>query len=77
MASKETRTRSRNPNKTIWNLHEIKDECVTARRQWEKAFEMAEKRMDVNLLLHLSRLRHAIDAIERRASDALNGAYQE
>jgi hypothetical protein len=77
MASDQAKTRSRIPNKTQWALRDILDECAAGRQQWSKANDIAEKRMDLNLLLHLSRLRHALDAVERRASDALNGEYRD
>jgi hypothetical protein len=77
VASNQARTRSRIPNKTQWALRDILDECATGRQQWSKANEIAEKRMDLTLLLHLSRLRLALDAIERKASDAITGEYRD
>lgn len=77
MSSKDTRTRNRIPNKTLWALRDICDECAAGRQQWSKANELADKRMDIVLSLHLSRLRHNLDAIERLAASALNGEYKE
>lgn len=61
----------------MWALRDICDECAAGRQQWSKSNEIAEKRMDLPLLLALSKLRHNLDAIERKAAAALTGEYKE
>lgn len=71
------RTRKRIPDKTLYALRDIGDELVDARRAWNKAYELAERRFDTVMLLELSKLRRALDTIERKASAAMQGKYSE
>ena len=69
------RTRKRMPDKVLAGLRDIADEAISARRSLERAFDRAETRMDDTMMLILSRALNAVNAIERKSRDAIEGRY--
>ena len=69
------RTRKRMPDKVLANLREITDEVTDARRNLERALDRAETKMDDTMMLILSRALNAVNTIERKSRDAIDGRY--
>jgi len=69
-------TKTRLANKTIWALEDIAGHCGSARRQWRRAMDRAEKRNDAVMMASLARLRDRLAEIERLARDARQGKYE-
>lgn len=70
-------TKTRLPNKTLWALDDILDDCESARKAWRVAMGRADKLMDPIMLAALAKLRDAIAEIERKSRDARAGKYDE
>lgn len=70
-------SKTRLANKTQWALQDILDETAAASRQWQKAMERAEEKMDLSLIHALARMRDNLAVIERKATDALKGEYRK
>ena len=70
-------SKTRIPNKTQWALHDISSEALFASTHWQSLMKIAEQRVDPQSAIHLARLRDNLAEIQRLASDALEGKYQE
>lgn len=75
MAKSDAKTADRIPNKTLWSLDAIQEQCIEHRVAWRKLMDIAEKRLDPEMALYLARTRDAVAEIERLASDAQNGKF--
>lgn len=69
-------TKTRLANKTIWALEDIVANCRDARRQWKRAMDRAERRVDPVMMASLAQLRDKVAEIERLARDARQGKYE-
>lgn len=70
-------SKTRIANKTQWALADIRAQSEFAADHWRELMDIAEQRMDPQSVIHLARLRHNLANIQRLASDALEGKYQE
>jgi hypothetical protein len=64
-------------NKTGWNLRAILESAEFGRASLGRALVIAERKLDAELVIHLSRLQADLARIERKTQDALRGEFRD
>ncbi len=64
-------------NRTISNLEDILAACLKTQRLMNEAMTVAEKKMDVQMLMLLTRIDRELTFVQRKAQNARDGKYYD